>query len=93
MSRQRGSWVNVTENHSESSTSQHWPPTAAVSTRAVVISSEQSGHFHSVLGTDKIVLSEPAKATSSRQTAPVHSERDQTSGQPNTPRVQNPYRY
>jgi hypothetical protein len=89
MSKQRGSWINLKENRG-GSTSQHWPPTAAVSTCAVVVSAEQSGHFHSVRGTDKIVLSEPAKATTSLQTAPVRAEHGQASDPLNKLRVPSP---
>ena len=89
MSRQHGNWHNLSETQS-GSTSLRWPPTAAVSTCAVVISSEQSGQFHSVRGTDKIVLSEAGRVTTSLQTAPARSERDQASDQPNKSRIENP---
>lgn len=89
MSKQRGIWMNVKENRS-GSTSHHWPPTAAVSTCAVVVSAEQSAHFHTVRGTDKIVLSESAKATASLQNSPAPSEHGQALDQPNKPRVPNP---
>jgi hypothetical protein len=85
MSKRHGVWVNVSEQGGTSATSQHWPPSAAVSTCALVVSSEQTGQFHSVRGTDKIVLSDPKV---SPQTAPVHSEPDQASVQSNKPRGQ-----
>jgi hypothetical protein len=85
MSRQHGNWINVTANGSASVS--HWPPSVAVSTCAIVVSAEQAGHFHSVRGTDKIVLSE---STTLPQTAPVRSEHDQESAQSNTPHERRP---
>lgn len=88
MSR-HGTWMNVTDRPTPAS-SQHWPPSTAVSTCAVIVSSEQSGHFQSVTGTDKIVLSQP---TTSPRIAPIVDARDQGSDQSNKPRVQHPDTY
>lgn len=65
--------------------SQHWPPSVEVSTCAVTVYSEQPGHFHSVTGTDKVVLSQP---TASPRTAPVEDERGRASAQSNKQREQ-----
>jgi hypothetical protein len=88
MARQHGNWVRVPANGSASIS--HWPPSVAVSTCAIVVSAEQAGHFHSVRGTEKIVLS---GSTTSPQTAPAEGERDQESAQSNTPREQHPSKY
>lgn len=85
----RGIWMNVTGKPTPAS-EQHWPPSVVVSSCAIVVYSEQPGHFHSVTGTDKIVLSQP---TVLPQTAPVEAERGQASDQSNRPREQHQDRY
>ena len=85
MSRQQGNWVNVTANRAASVS--HWPPSVAVSTSAIVVSAEQAGHFHSVRGNEKIVLS---GSTASPRTAPAQAERDQESVQSNIQRERHP---
>ena|ERR1700724_2900990 len=80
MHRKHGSWVNIKEAAHGRSV---WPASTAVSTSALVVSAEQSGHFTSVRGTDKIVGGSNGErdATTSPQTVQVHRERDLKSGQ------------
>jgi hypothetical protein len=79
MQRKRGHWVNISENSHGRSV---WPPSTAVSTSSLIVVAEQSGHFTSVRGTDKIVGDHNNEhATNSPQTAQVHCERDLKSGQ------------
>jgi hypothetical protein len=85
VSRKQGNWVNVAARGNAAVS--HWPPSVAVSTCAIVVSAEQAGHFHSVRGTDKIVLS---GATASLQTAPIQAEHGQESTQSNKPRELHP---
>jgi hypothetical protein len=75
--QRRGTWALVTDRGLGSS--QGWPPSAAVSTSSLIVSSEHPGHFASVCGTDKIVLN--GTPTTSHQTAPVRDEHHRESDQ------------
>ena len=78
--RRQGSWVNVNQKANGRSA---WPASTAVSTSSLMVSAEQSGHFTSVRGTDKIVGGNKGErdATTSPRIVQVQSERDPGSGQ------------
>jgi hypothetical protein len=78
--RRHGSWINISQNAHGRST---WPASTAVSTSSLIVSAEQSGHFTSVRGTDKIVGGNGGEreATASPQTAQVRREHDPESAQ------------
>lgn len=73
--KQKGTWVTV--NQTGMPYSHKWPESTAISTGSLHVSAEQLGHYTFVRGTDKIVLSNPARV--SHQIAPVRSEHDQES--------------